>query len=277
MLNIDNTVITYLPAYAFDPRITLRMLLNHTAGLDDYVNNPVQFPPPPGWVNGVTQQYVLTAIAAAPLLFVPGSAFEYSNSGYFILGSIIEAVTGTSYADYLATNILQPVGLSHTSYLQPLTAAQPYSYANPLVPGTTGLAIGIIPHPSVYFASGALWSSVQDLAVWDAALRNGTVIPATMFTQMITPPASVPIYRQAGSQTEYAMGWLRTTFLGRPIVAHGGQSLAYTSFNGMYLDSSFTVTVLTNVDIQGSAGDLDDFSATLIQRICTTPSTASSC
>jgi CubicO group peptidase (beta-lactamase class C family) len=138
------------------------------------------------------------------------------------------------------------------------------------------LAVGIIPDPSVYFAAGALWSNVQDLAIWDAALRNGNVIPAPLFDLMVTP-SSVPVHRQAGALSEYGMGWWHTTLLGRPIAAHGGHVHAYTSFNAMYLDNGFTVVVLTNVNIEGDAGDLNDFAANLIQTICTSPATANNC
>jgi len=275
-LNLDNTVVSYLPSYAFDARITVRMLLNHTSGLDDYVNNRAQFPLPPGYANGLSQQTVFTAIVQAPLLFVPGSAFLYSNSNYFVLGSIIEAVTARTYPEYMTTEIFQPNGLNRTTYLQPLSSASPYSYANPQVPGTSGLAAGIILDPSVYFATGALWSNVQDLATWDAALRNGNVISPAQFTVMVTPPA-VPVLGQAGTQSNYAMGWGSTTMLARPFIWHDGQTLAYTAVNGLFLDNGLSVAVLTNVDIQGRAGALDVFAAALLQAICTSPATASSC
>lgn len=274
MLDIDHTVVSYLPSYSFDSRITLRMLLNHTSGLYDYLNDDAEFPPPPNdWVNGVTQRYVLTEIANARLAFTPGSAYRYSNSGYYVLGSIIEVVTGDSYADYLTSHIFQPLGLNHTSMRQPLTAALPYTYDQPAVPGTQGLAVGIIPDQSIFFSAGALWSNVQDLATWDAALRNGAVIPPSLFTLMVTP-AAVPD-AQSNSPSTYAMGWVRGTISGHPIAYHGGLTFAYNSFNGQFLDDGFTVTALTNVDVQTDA--LGSFATNLIQSICSSASTASAC
>lgn len=99
-------------------------------------------------------------------MFTPGSAFSYSNSNYFVLGSIVEAVSSLSYANYLAADIFQPVRLTNTSYLQPSRSASPY---------LGGQVPGRIPAPSLFFAAGALWSNVQDLATWDAALLNGKV------------------------------------------------------------------------------------------------------
>jgi D-alanyl-D-alanine carboxypeptidase len=272
LLNIDNPVINYLPSYAFDPQLTLRMLLNQTSGLADYLG----FTPPPSWINGIPQQAILAAIVQAPPLFAPGSAYAYSNSNYFVLGAVIEAVSSVSYADYMAAHIFQPVGLSHTSYLPPLTSASPYTYTVPAVPGTTGFAVGVVPDASVFFSVGTLWSNVQDLATWDAALLNGKVIPAALLTEMVTPPAAVPVYQQAGALSSYAMGWIRSMAYGHPVIMHNGRTFAYTAFNGVFLDNGFSLTILTNVDVRGTAA-LNDFAATLTQAICTSSAAPITC
>ena len=235
-LNIDNPVANYLPSYSFDSRITLRMLLTQTSGLEDYLS----FSAANSWVGGVSEQTVLTQIAQAPLVFTPGSCFQYSNSNYYVLGSVIEAVGSVTYASYMASNIFQPVGLSNTSYLQPAGIALPY---------TQGLSPGVIPDPSLFFSAGALWSNVQDLAIWDAALLNGKVIPPSLFNVMVTPPSGVPNYPQGGP-SEYAMGLARATEVGHPVAWHDGETYAYTSFNGMFLDDGFSVVVFTNIPVK---------------------------
>lgn len=261
-LNIETTAASYLPAYAFDSRVTIRMLLEQTAGLVNYTD----FPEATGWLGGVTPNTVLTAIAQRPLAFTPGSAYQYSNSNYFVLGAIIEAVTGRTYENYMQADIATPIGLTRTAYQQPLTSAFPY---------TTGNRPGIIPHPSALFAAGALWSNVTDLAKWDVALRHGNVIPIVDFNTMITPPIGIPEFGRSTASI-YAMGWVRQTLINRPFVWHNGETLAYTAFNGMFLDNGFTVSVLTNVDIHENS-PLYPFARSLIQTICTTPSTATSC
>lgn len=261
-LNIDNTVLTYLPTYPFDPRITVRMLLNNTSGLADYMTFPASAS---WWANGVSQTTVIGQITQAPLLFSPGSAFSYSNSNYFILGAIIEAVSSVSYPNYMATNIFQPLGLAHTSYLQPSTSASPY---------VTGQLPGVVWDPSVPFSAGALWSDVQDLAIWDAALRNGNVIPAPLFTLMVTPP-SVPDH-QLGSPSIYGMGWVRSPTPvsgGHTAVFHNGMTPTYTAFNSMFLDTGFSVTALTNL----APANLQDFGISLNDAICTSAATAANC
>jgi len=263
-LNIDRPVLTYLSGYALDPRITLRMLLNQTSGLVDYTT----LPPPPGWLNGLPENTILTNIVAQPLQFTPGSAYQYSSSNSFILGAVIEAVTSLSYWDYLERHVLRRAGLNHTGPTQSPLAASPYTYTNPAVPGTTGLAEGLIPDPSIYFSAGALWSTVADLARWDAALRDGAIISRQMFNEMVTPPPSIPVFQGAAVPAPYAMGWI-TQSPGAvvPVIWHNGQTLAYTSFNSLRLENGFSVSVLTNVDIQTDI-PLYPFTMDLINAVC---------
>lgn len=260
-LNIDNQVATYLPSYTFHSRITLRMLLTQTSGLQDYLN----FQAANSWISGVPESTVLTQIAQASLTFAPGSYYAYSNSNYFVLGAVVEAVSSQTYADYLASNIFQPLGLINTSYVQPSGIASPY------IPGPKP---GVIPDPSLFFSAGALWSNVQDLATWDAALLAGKVIPPTLFTLMVTP-SGVPNYQQGGS-SDYAMGWVRGTEVGHPFAWHNGETYSYTSFNGMFLDDGFSVIVLTNMPVSEDT-PLLGLEEQIIQAVCTNSTTAPNC
>jgi len=254
-LNIDDSLSVYLSSYSFDSRITLRMLLTQTSGLQDYLNFPIAN----SWIGGVSEATVLTQIARARLIFTPGQYYAYSNSNYFILGSVIEAVSSQSYASYLASNIFQPLGLSSTSYLQPDGAA---------------LGVGIVPDPSLFFSAGALWSNVQDLATWDAALLSGKVIPLPLFDVMVTP-SRVPNYPQGGP-TDYAMGWVQDTEVGHPFIWHNGETYSYTSINGMFLDDGFSVAVLTNKAAREGTPFLG-LEEQIMQAVCTTTATAADC
>lgn len=266
-LNLDRPVLTYLSGYALDPRITLRMLLNQTSGLVDYLT----LPPPPGWLNGLPENTILTALAAQPLVFTPGSAYQYSNSNYFVLGAVIEAVTSVSYWDYLERHVLRRAGLTHTGPTQSPLAASPYTYTHPAVPGTTGLAEGLIPDPSIYFSAGALWSTVADLAKWDAALREGVIISRQAFHEMITPPPSIQPFQGAPVPAPYAMGWVtQSSGAVVPVIWHNGQTLAYTAFNSLRLENGFSVSVLTNVDIQTNL-PLYPFTVDVINSVCASP------
>jgi CubicO group peptidase (beta-lactamase class C family) len=253
-LDIDGPVAKYLPSYPFDPRITLRMLLNQISGLSDYINDGILFPQNQTWTQGVAEPAVLTAIAYAPLQFTPGSAYQYSNSNYFALGSILETISSEAYSDYLATQIIGPSGLTHASYAQPLAGALPYTYYP-----TSGSVRDPIWDRSFAFSAGALWSDVQDLARWDAALLNGQVISPSLFTEMVTPPS-------APSST-YAMGWARGSALHRPFVSHTGGSPGGAAYNGLFLDNGLSISVLMNAEPPGDA--LGQFVQQVLQAVCT--------
>jgi D-alanyl-D-alanine carboxypeptidase len=264
-LDLDQPVITYLPDYPFDPRMTVRMLLNQISGLADYINDLAAFPQNGTWqAQGVAEQTVLMAIAQAPLQFppgaapVPGSAYRYSNSNYFVLGSIVEALSSASYPDYLETNIIGPLGLLHTSYMRPLTGAVPYVIS----PTEAPFPAPIFP-VSFGFAAGALWSDVQDLATFDAALFNGQILPAAQFAEMVTPPLTPP-------GTQYAMGWARQTQLNRPFVSHNGGTYGSNAYNGLFLDNGFSISLLMNAR---PSTDISAFANQVIQAVCTSSAT----
>ncbi len=259
-VDIDQPVVTYLPTYAFDARITLRMLLNQTSGLQDYLG----FPELQQYINGAPEAIALNAIVQHSVHFAPGTAYEYSNSNYFILGSILEAVTASSYPDYLLAQVFAPAGLASTFYQRPARSAQPY------VPGSDGKpTAGVIPDSSAYFSAGALWSNVQDLSIWDAALLSGKEIPSSLVTLMMTPSGVKPFNPQDG--TSYGMGLVAAgTLAGHPFVWHNGQTISYTSFNGMLTDDGFTLTVLTNYPTTEDL-PLYGFGKNLISSLCTAP------
>lgn len=262
LIDIDRAVVSYLPDYAFDSRITVRMLLDQISGLPEYFDIPSLLNH--GYeINGVSQSIILNAIVQTPLRFTPGTAHDYSNSNYYLLGSIIEAVTSQTYADYMAANVLAPAGLSDTSYLQPATSASPYER------GQSGPVPGTIFHPSAYFSAGNFWTNVQDLAVWDEALLSGKVIPQASLDLMLTPP-DVP-YFQSTTPSNYAMGWVVGTVSGHPFIWHNGATTTYTAFNGVLRDSGLSVTVLTNYIVNEDT-PMVNFGQKVLNAICNSPS-----
>ena len=236
-VDIDTSVVTYLPKYPFDPRLTVRDLLNQVSGLPDYINNDTLFPEKA--TASVTEDSILTLIARAPLQFTPGSQYQYSNSNYFVLGSIIEVASSESYTDYLATKIIGPLALTHTSLVQqPPAAALPYD--------SIGQQVRSFPFgPMILFAAGGLWSNVLDLATFNAALFSGRVVPATQFAEMVTP---------TNTSQGYGMGlvlspiFISNTLDRRPLVWHNGKTATYNAFNGFFLDQWL---VNLNIDQRG--------------------------
>jgi D-alanyl-D-alanine carboxypeptidase len=259
-LSIDDAVTNFLPAYNFDSRITVRMLLNQTSGLADYTS----FSEASAWTQGVSEQTVLTQISSTTVMFVPGTAYSYSNSNYFVLGGIIEALSGVPYPQYLTEQIYPSAGLTSTQYTQPSQSAAAYSNgANPAA----------VADPSFEFSAGALWSNVSDLTKWDGALYDFQVVSSASFSLMITPPA-VPAF-QSNAPSNYGMGWARGMAVGHDFVWHDGMTSGYGAFNGLFLDDGFSISILTNSAADGSA--MEHFALAILSAVCADPATADNC
>ncbi len=233
-LHVDDSITMYLPEYNFPAAITIRMMLTHTSGLADFTN----FPQLGDWVrNGVSEATVLTAVSQAPLQFQPGSQYSYSSSNFFALGTIIEKLTGQSYADNLNQSIFQPLGLMNTYYPLPPAGQSATGYTN----NGSGLGPAILWDRSAAFAAGALSSNVYDLVTWDNALMNGRVVSPASFKAMTTSNGFV----DSGGNS-YGFGLALSKFNNRPVMWHSGQIGGFYTENSVLLDSGFAVVLLTN-------------------------------
>jgi D-alanyl-D-alanine carboxypeptidase len=260
-LRVDDSIHAYLPEYNFPSAITLRMLLTHTSGLENYTT----FAQYPGWAaNGVSEQTILSAVSQAPLLFPPGTQWSYSNSNYFALGAIIEKLTGQSYAANLEQYIFQPMGLTSTYFSLPPSAQSAIGYTL----NATSLIPALVCNRSTAFAAGALSSNVSDLIAWDNALINGKVVSPASFTAMTTPvSSSIP---GGGS---YGFGLSLRTFDNHPTIWHSGGINGFTADNNVFLDSGFAVVVLTNSD----AANPDSIATEIMGAVCTSTQFSSNC
>ena len=197
-IKLDEKLTTYLPDYRKDTgdRVTITHLLNHTSGIPSYTSLPGFFRDKsrdPYEVADFVKKY-----ASGDLEFEPGSKYVYNNSGYFLLGAVIEKVTGKPYAQVLEERIFRPLGMKASGYdvsatIIPKRASGYYfaagEYANaPYVDMT------------IPYAAGSLYSTVQDLYVWDRALHGDKLLGENLKKQMWTP----------GLQN-YGFGWVITT------------------------------------------------------------------
>ncbi len=260
-LAVDDPVSKYLPQYNFPSAVTIRMCLTHTSGLADYTN----FPQLGDWVrNGVSETTVLTAVSQAPLQFQPGTQYSYSNSNFFLLGSIIEGLTGQSYETSLEQSIFQPLSLQNTYYPLPPAGQSATGYTN----NGAGLVPAIVWDRSAAFSAGALSSNVYDLIAWDQALTSGKVVSAQSFQEMITSNG----FTDSGG-TSYGFGLALSKFSNRPIEWHTGQIGGFYAENVVFLDDGFTLVVLTNdQDV-----DTDPFVLKIMNAVCTSAELSSNC
>lgn len=228
-LRVEDKARTWLPELdqRFDA-ITIEHLLTHTSGVRDY-NEQLTTPYEPK-----TQQEIFALIISGPPLFSPGARFVYSNSGYFLLGMIIERASSQTYAQYLRDAFFTPLGLRETSYCDP---APDGWYID------TNGSVHAIPAAdmSLAYAAGALCSSAGDLLRWNEALAAGRVVSPQSYARMTTSvdPRNTP-------PPGYGYALVLDTFEGRRRIWHNGAILGFMSHLAGYPDEQLSVVVLVN-------------------------------
>jgi D-alanyl-D-alanine carboxypeptidase len=236
-LSLDDSLSKYLPNYPYAEGVTLRQLLNHTAGVPEVRAAS----DPQIKVDPLNTASVVTQIGRSPLDFRPGTRWSYSNSGYVLLGAVIEKVTGTPWRKALQELILDPVGLKQTrhgdhSILMPGRVCG-YSTDNP-DHVITNVTYGASTEPH---AAGDLVSTLDDLFHWMRAIAGGQVVSKSGFRLMITPtPDSLDV------GYSYGLGMYLSRVRGATAVGHTGQTGGFTSSVTYLPDDDITVVLLAN-------------------------------
>ena len=237
-VQLDAPVGTYVDdlPMAWRP-VTVRQLLGHTSGINSFTSYDT--PPCKGPFKAeenYVQQDVIAEVSCLPLDFDPGTSWTYSDTGYFVLGLMIERVSGLTYEAYLRQRIFQPLGMHSTRLMGPMGAddgrAVGYRWqADHLTPAP---ALS----PVVEGPSGGLVSTVRDLAKFDAALADDRLLPQPVLRSMWQPLGI--------GTAKYGLGFGVRPIMGRRQVGHtGGGPGAATSFARL-VDDDLTVVVLTN-------------------------------
>ena len=236
-LSLDDSIRKHIPSLpeAFQP-VTLALLLSHRAGLANYTATAEVLARK---MEAVTQPEMLEYIAAAPMVFEPGTKWRYSNSGYYLLGLVIEKISGKSYADYLSTHIFGPAKMSNTDT----------STANI----TTGLRLNgksleaaPVVHPNMPFSAGAISSTAEDLLRFARAVQKDVLLSKPWREQMWT---------DRGGPTEtvgYGYGWMLRTREGRSVVGHNGGIDGFSSLLEMTRDGEWFSISLSNTEAAGA-------------------------
>lgn len=235
-LSIDDSIVRYLkhtpPAWT---NITLRHLLSHTSGIKSYTGLDGF-----EWRRRLTQEQFIQAIGAQPLEFAPGTSWKYSNSGYNLLGYVIENVSGTNYWQFLRTRLLHPIGMYATTDRNPGTII-PHRAAG--YEQTNHLHINRDYDLTDIFAAGALVSTIEDLARWNLALDSTNLLSAASKTSMWETQKL-----NDGTATKYGLGWFIEVIEGRDVIGHGGATSGFSATIQRFQDEQLTVILLTNTD-----------------------------
>ena len=238
-LGLDDKITARLPDLpkAWE-EVTVRQLLNHTSGIKSYTSVRDFFKTAR---KDYTQREILDLVAKEPMDFAPGEKWNYNNSGYFLLGMLIEKVTGKKYGEFLDERIFKPLGMTQTRVndLQAVipNRAQGYSWNG------KALRNGEYVSPTQPFSAGMLVSSVGDLVKWDLALRSEALLKKSTLDQMWTLTKL-----SKGGEAEYGFGWGIRKVNGHRMVAHGGGIPGFSTMISRFVDDDLTVIVLTNAD-----------------------------
>jgi D-alanyl-D-alanine carboxypeptidase len=244
-LNLDDHVSKYVPGISGGDVITIRQLLSHTSGLQDYWPQDYSFA---AMRTPVTPQQILDRWAKKPLDFTPGTKWQYSNTGYVVAGLIVEKVAGMPLLDFLKLHVFTPLGMDPVDQDKANGAGYPQGYQR--------FALGPVrperpAAPGWLYAAGELAMSASDLAKWDIARMNRTLLPADDWATQETP-----VKLADGSTNGYGLGVSVHEQAGHRYVEHSGEAVGFLSENTVFTDDKAAVVVLVNADFSAAFTDI---------------------
>ncbi|HUE82355.1 MAG TPA: serine hydrolase domain-containing protein [Pyrinomonadaceae bacterium] len=238
-VSLDDKITKYFPvAPETWSRITIRHLLTHTSGIQNHVAVP-DFPNL--FQTNLTRDQLIELFFKLPLEFQPGETWAYDNTGYYLLGIIVEKASGKSFWQFLDERIFRPVGMTSTrnTDAQPIVTnrASGYEWVNDRFEHRPVLA------PFIAFSAGAILSNVEDMARWDAALYTERLLKRSSLEQMWTPAKT---NQDALASFDYGYGWFIDTYHGHRVVQHSGGTPGFSSIIYRFVGDQLTVIILTN-------------------------------
>lgn len=239
-INLDKTINFYLKNYRGDTgkKVTLHQLLNHTSGIPDYLRLKdfrKRYSRTPYSINEFIEKF-----CSGDLEFEPGTKFRYSNSGYSLLGKIIEEVTGKSYSEVLVNKILKPLGMKDTGYDSTSTILK--NRANGYENHLDGYKNADYLDMSIPYSAGSMYSTARDLMIWDAALYENKLLNTELTKKMY----------KVSSHRNYAYGWeinkLTKEDFGKPLTSmtHGGGINGFNASITRIIEDRYLIILLNN-------------------------------
>jgi D-alanyl-D-alanine carboxypeptidase len=238
-ISLDDPVSRFFPDLTQANEVTIRQLLSHTSGYEDFY--PLDYVAP-YMILPTTPEDIMKTWAKKALNFTPGTEWQYSNTNYTIAGAIIEKITGQPLMDLLRARVFQPLEMK-----SPIDADhQPWSAEDPT--GYTKFALGPsrVAQPegaNWIFAAGELAMTPADMALWDISLMNGTILKPELLKELTTE-----IHLKNGAGTGYGLGIGVANQDGHRVWRHGGGTSGFISSNATYPDDHMAITVFTNQD-----------------------------
>ncbi len=238
-LHIDSLVQQYIPEFPY-PRIRVRHLLNHTSGLQNYMWVMERF-----WTQARmpnNEDMLATFVRQRrPLDFAPGTRWAYSNTGYAMLGLLVERVSGQRFPDFMQERIFEPLGMAHTFVYDVHSEQQIQNRAYGFRPLRSGFAlIPDVRHDGVMGDKG-IYSTATDLYKWDQAIYRHQLLSAELWEQ-----AFENARLQNNNTVNYGLGWRLQTFMDHRIVHHPGRWNGFRTSFKRFIDDDATLIILSN-------------------------------
>ena len=250
-LTYDTRISDVFPEFpAYGQSITIRNLLNHTSGLLDYEDLMTQPAPntPPEQQTQITDADVLALLEKQTTTkFPPGTRWQYSNSGYVLLGEIVAKISGETFPQFLHDRIFAPLGMKNTvAYVKGSNDVpnRAFGYSKT----AAGWEETDQDATSATLGDGGVYSSLDDLAKWDRALAHHALLSAKEMQPALTPVV-VPNGGPVGPDNEpaaYGFGWFLNPYNGHPRMWHYGETIGFRSSIQRFTDGGLTIIVLCN-------------------------------
>jgi CubicO group peptidase (beta-lactamase class C family) len=232
-LKTDDPVRKHMPdAPAAWDKITIFHLLTHTSGIPNFTGFP-DFSSTEAF--STTPEKLVARFRDKPLDFQPGEKWNYSNSGYVLLGYLIEKISGQSYADFVQQNIFQPLGMKDSGYDS--NSAVIAHRASGYTPSSHGPVNASYVDMTIPLSAGGLYSTTEDLLRWERGLFGGKLLKPGSLERMITP-----------FKNDYAFGLGVHTAGGRKVIEHAGGIEGFHTHLAYYPDDKLVVVVLANLN-----------------------------
>src|SRR5947207_4226576 len=243
-LKLDDPISKYIPGLTRGNDVTVRMLLSHTSGYQDFWPQDYVMP---GMLVATTPQAIADAWAKKPLDFEPGSRWQYSNTNYTLAGMVVEKAAGMPFFQFVRTSILEPVGLTTASDFD----------VNPRAATVTGyIRYGLGPlRPAPDAGSGWMWAAgelamtASDLAKWDLNLVQHRLLSPASYREL-----EREVVLNNGAGTGYSLGLDVSMQGGRFMIEHSGEVSGFTAENMVFPEDSAAIVVLTNQDAAPASG-----------------------
>jgi D-alanyl-D-alanine carboxypeptidase len=219
--------------------VTVEQLLTHTSGIPDYLGSPRLARFTPG------RDSLIQLVADRPLDFPPGQQHRYSNTGYVLLGMLVQQISGRSYDRFLTERIFGPLGMTATRRRDPRAPNLAVGYVHKA--GTADLAPApYLPPEQWDNADGGIVSTVEDMAKWEGALQSRKVLSEASLKQMWSR-----VRLTDGSEKDYGFGWIVNVTPKRRIIGHAGARPGVSTNFTRWPDDGITVIVLCNLKLSG--------------------------